>query len=106
MAFIITTDHTAATGEAEGTNLNAVGITGPRNASGAALAQLAAGAGERFRMYDGDDELYYEGRWVADPNTDDEAFEGFEPLDCFGAPNAGCTRLDYRNDTTGEWTTL
>ena len=62
--------------------------------------------GERFRMYDGDDELYYEGRWVADPNIDDEAFEGFEPLDCFGAPNAGCTRLDYRNDTTGEWATL
>jgi hypothetical protein len=30
MAFIITTDHTAATGEAAGTNLNAVGITGPR----------------------------------------------------------------------------
>jgi hypothetical protein len=58
MAFMITTDHTATTGEPAGTNLNAVGITGPRNASRAALAQLATGAGEQFRMYDGDDELY------------------------------------------------
>ena len=106
MAFIIDTDHTAEAGTPEGTNLNAVGITGPRDASTAALAQLAAGAGEQFRMYDDDDQLYYEGRWVADPSVADEAFEGFEPLDCFGTPNAGCTRLDYRNEHTGEWATL
>jgi hypothetical protein len=106
MAFIIDTDHTANAGNAEGTNANAVGITGPRTASPAAIGRLTAGEGEQFRMYDDDDELYYEGRWVADPDVPDEAFEGFEPLDCFGAPNAGCTRLDYRNDATGEWARL
>lgn len=102
MAFIIDTDHTATAGTPEGTNLNAVGIT----ASPAALARLEAGEGEHFRMYDDDDELYYEGRWVVDPDVPDEAFEGFEPLDCFGTPNAGCTRLDYLNELTGDWATL
>ena len=106
MAFIIDTDHTATSGASQGTNANAVGITGPRTASPAALDRLEAGEGEHFRMYDDDDELYYEGRWVADPDVSDEAFEGFEPLDCFGAPNAGCTRLDYLDELTGEWATL
>ena len=38
----------------------------------------------KFRMFDDDGELYYEG-------VMNEHCEGFEPLDHFGAPNAGCT---------------
>ena len=50
---------------------------------------------ERFRMYDDDKALYYEGFIVG-------AEEGFEPLDHFGMPNAGCTTIKYFNKTTGK----
>lgn len=44
----------------------------------------------RFRMYDDDDILYYEG--LSD-NCDSE--RAFGPLDNFGKPNAGCTSIFY-----------
>lgn len=37
-----------------------------------------------FQMYDGDDNLCYEGQMVT---------AEFDPLDDFGQPNAGCTKL-------------
>ena len=40
----------------------------------------------RFKMYDDDGELYYEGRME---------IEDFHPLDDFGMPNSGCTELWY-----------
>jgi len=43
----------------------------------------------RFRMYDDDDILYYQGQCTE---------EAFDPLDDFGMVNAGCTRIDYEND--------
>jgi len=51
--------------------------------------------GEHFRMFDDDGELYYEGTIWGD-------YDGFEPLDDFGMPSAGCTGIKYRNDK-GEW---
>ena len=51
--------------------------------------------GEQFRMFDDDEELYYEGTIWGD-------YDGFEPLDDFGMPSAGCTNIQYQNDK-GEW---
>lgn len=70
------------------------GTKGPRDADPDLVTLLALGYGHRFQMFDDDDELYYEGRivWSADhdgPNV------GFEPLEDFGQPNAGCTGIKY-----------
>jgi hypothetical protein len=57
------------------------GTAGPFNQDPAITANAT-----RFSMYDDDDECYYEGRIFGD-------FDGFEPLDDFGMPNAGCTKI-------------
>jgi hypothetical protein len=101
MAFLITRDHIADTSEPEGTNLNAVGVLGPRTITDAEEAALKANGGTAFRMYDDDGELYYAGRYLGDPNSE----EAFEPLECFGTPNAGAVRIDYRQPS-GKWETL
>lgn len=57
----------------------------------------------RFRLKDDDGEVYYGGAisesWLNGPET-----LAFAPLD-WGAADAGCTELQYRNDD-GEWRTL
>lgn len=65
------------------------GTMGPRTISDETVKRLQAGEGKKFRMYDDDDELYYEGRVLGD--------DEFSPLDHFGMPNAGCTRIDIHN---------
>ena len=50
----------------------------------------------KFRMKDGDGEVYYEGR-------SDE--EDFDPLDDLGTPDAGCTSIEYLQPN-GEWQEL
>ena len=42
-------------------------------------------------MKDDDGETYYEGEIYGD-------FTGFEPLDNYGMPNAGCTSIWYGGD--------
>ena len=59
-------------------------VVGPSGISLALLASLNRGEGEKFQLYDDDRILYYEGRIVGD-------YSGFEPLDDYGEPNAGCT---------------
>ena len=39
-----------------------------------------------FTMYDDDDNCYYQGMIYGN-------YDGFEPLDDFGMPNAGCTYI-------------
>lgn len=53
----------------------------------------------KFRMRDDDGELCYEG--VGNCLT---AGEGFEPLDDFGMPNAGCTSIEWF--VQGRWEVL
>jgi len=53
----------------------------------------------KFRMYDDDGELYYEG-----VSSDNETEDAFLPLDDFGMPNAGCTDIKYL--TGGHWESL
>jgi hypothetical protein len=82
-------------------NMNAKGMMGPRNLHPTIEAELKEGEGKLFRMYDDDGEAMYDGRYIG---PDDET--AFAPLDDFGTPNAGCTRIDYRSPPTGEWETL
>lgn len=78
-------------------------VTGPRGITPDMIA-LATDTGRWFRMYDDDDLIYYTGRLWINPSRSGEVDE-FEPLDDFGRPNAGCTRIDYRTDS-GKWETL
>ncbi len=50
----------------------------------------------RFRMLDGDGEIYYYGNATEDCD--------FQPLHDFGTPNAGCVDIQYKED--GEWKSL
>ena len=50
-----------------------------------------------FKLYDDDGELYYEGEM-------NEHCDDFAPLDNFGMPNAGCTRIDVFEN--GQWMTV
>jgi|TARA_R110002167_G_scaffold44594_1_gene134034 hypothetical protein len=65
------------------------GLTGPHNKSRHTANE------SNFRMYDDNDELYYAGIIWGD-------YDGFEPLDDFGMPNAGCMSIEYENKE-GEW---
>jgi len=78
-------------------NRDDAGTTGPSGISKALEDDLAAGKGEKFRLFDDDDVLYYEGRLVGD-------YVGFEPMDDYGTPNAGCTITKVLQG--GEWVLL
>lgn len=52
---------------------------------------------QKFRLFDDDGELYYEG--VATARVD------FAPLD-WAENDAGCTEIQYKNPKTGAWETL
>lgn len=85
--WIIDVDHVAENDAEPGTNCNAVGIVGPREATG------KENPTHPFRMGDDDGELYYEGRATKGGS--------FDPLDDFGGPNAGCTWIQW--EVEGEW---
>ena len=51
----------------------------------------------KWRVMDGDGEIYYEGL------SDDDS--SFEPLD-FATADAGCVSIEYYNPTTGFWEEL
>jgi hypothetical protein len=119
-AWVITRDRSAElSGEpAEpGTNNNAVGIEGPRNAPDQLLEAARAGKGIRFRLLDEGDideccadepgavteghELYgvvYEG-WLVDPLEE----WPFGPLDDYGRPNYGCVGIQHFDEASGKW---
>lgn len=75
-----------------------VSTMGPTDIDQAKQDFLIAGQGTVFQMFDDDGEHYYLGRIIGD-------YDGFEPLDDFGMPNAGCTIIKYKNDT-GNWIQL
>ena len=79
-----------------------IGTIGPHHADPKLVGQLTTDkrAGDTFRMKDDDGEVYYVGRIILDDDT-----SGFEPLDDFGMPNAGCTSIEYR-EKTGAWVML
>lgn len=115
-AWVITRDRDVELG---GSGKSQVGTAGPFGAPDEYLVLVRA-AGVPFRMLDegdiddsnddlrgsvpqGDPEygVVYEGL-LYDPSG---AWE-FAPLDDFGRGYYGCTDIQYRNDTTGEWESL
>jgi hypothetical protein len=87
-SWVITKDHLGDGAE---------GTIGPSITT--LTAEEIKAKGVHFKMYDDDNELYYEGYCIF---RDGE--EGFYPLEDFGEPNAGCTGIKYRNkDGTYEW---
>lgn len=70
-------------------------VFGPSDIDPQHEQDLKEGNGKKFRMYDDDNELYYSGRIVGD-------FDGFEPLDDYGMPNAGAVHIEYQDDD-GRW---
>jgi len=84
--WTITKDHLAEPDAPAGTNLNAVGVVGPSAAKLTAAQIIGHPRAVRFRLFDDDGELYYEGSLVGD--------DLFAPLDDFGTPNAGCTSIE------------
>lgn len=94
--WIIDVDHIAEPDTPRGTLQNAVGLMGGIDSDPELIVNEPT---EKFRMYDDDDNLYYEGRIAGD-------YEGFEPLDDFGMPNAGAVSIKYPNRDTGEWEEL
>jgi len=79
------------------------GTFGPRAIPATVIRALQSGEGERFRMLDDDGEVYYLGRFINGTDAEDE----FQPLDCFGTPNAGCTAIQYwQTGKDGGWKTL
>lgn len=74
-----------------------LGTLGPRDISNEMRELLSDGSGEKFKMFDDDGEWYYTGRIVGE-------YDGFEPLEDFGMPNAGATNIEYMVD--GLWRTL
>jgi hypothetical protein len=108
-AFIITKDFIAEKEDRvkypDGrSNLHAVNLIGPRNASSRDEARLKAGEGIEFRLLDDDRNVYYKGRRLETSDADREYGGESElaPLDCFGAPNAGCTIQEELNKE-GKW---
>ena len=61
-----------------------IGLSGPSNKLRHTDNETA------FRMFDDDGKLYYAGTIWGD-------YDGFEPLDDFGMPSAGCTEIQLRD---------
>ena len=80
---------------------DATGLIGPSGARPEDVVKLRDGDGERFRMYDDDGVLYYEGLFIGDSSSED----GFRPLDDYGTGMAGAVRIDYLQED-GTWETL
>lgn len=87
MAFAITKDYLPDPEAKPGTNSNAAGVFGPSTTKLTFDQIVNHKDGQKFRMLDGDNELYYEGVFVGE--------DEFQPLDCFGTPNAGCMTIQY-----------
>ena len=102
--WIITKDWLAA--EVDGDD--EAGTLGPRDVHDSIVERLRRGEGARFRMYDDDGELYYEGRCIVEGDAnevresaefpgvcDSLTDEHLGPLNDFGTPNAGCVTIRY-----------
>ena len=114
-AWIIDRDHLYETFKAEDGETvfpSAVGVVGPGNAKfgtstedhEAKHTELGTRYQHRnaFKMYDDDGELYYSGYLYWDGEIDDpDEHQIAGPLDDYGMPGSGCTRITYHRKP--EW---
>lgn len=68
---------------------------GPTKVQSIDFKAYAEKATSKFRMYDDDGELYFEGVATLD--------EDFGPLDSYGMPGYGCTEIRYWEKYLGQW---
>lgn len=80
--WIITKDHL----DIEGIK-SRVGVMGPSGIPDEIVDQLHVGQGQKWRAYDDDGELYYEGLWIGEDEY------GLGPLTDFCMGDAGCTTI-------------
>jgi hypothetical protein len=85
-AWIIDKDYLSIPGD----EYDDTGLIGPHNPSSEYLTLEQSKVGQQFRLFDDDNVLCYQGRIIGN-------YSGFEPLDDYGTPNAGCTTIKYRN---------
>jgi hypothetical protein len=103
--WTITKDHIKEEGEPEGSYQNARTIVGPRNATLSHEEIVAHKDGQKFRLYDDDGNLYYDGVLVDCEDDEDYGDEGiFRPLNEFGTPNAGAVILKVKEGR--KWVTV
>lgn len=99
MAFIIT--HSSIEGDGMGEKL--IKLAEPKTrycATEEESVALHRGDGTHFKLYDDDGILYYTGKFLGDPDSE----EAFEPLD-WARNYAGCTEIKYRQ-ADGKYETL
>lgn len=103
--WIIDTDHLYDPTRPS-TDRNEAGTMGPSNITSDVEARLRAGEGRKFRMYDGNQELYYSGRILTPADPEGGGEQDFGPLDDFGKGNAGCTEIRYYDSAKNTWVEL
>lgn len=107
-AWVITKDVNPDPKAKPATNDNATGLIGPSNALPLTADEIRTHPkAKRFRMLDDDGTICYYGYLVdeTDKNDMDSYAAGdhaFAPLDDFGEPNAGCTKLEYWTTDAGK----
>ena len=70
-------------------------LEGESRAKSRGFETHAAKATHRFRLYDDDNELYFEGVSTSDSS--------FAPLDSYGMPGFGCTSIRYWEKRNGTY---
>jgi hypothetical protein len=100
-AWIVTKDHVVGDNDPTVTIFEEVNVIAPSDATDEQIADLIAGKGTAFRMYDDDGYINLSGRFLGDPNSE----EAFGPLDDYGIGAYGCTYIKYRQ-SDGSWATL
>jgi hypothetical protein len=91
----ITKDH--VTLPQEGSNRE--GLEGPSNAPKTLTPDNNADVVAWRTFCDGETEPCYQGLMVGE-------YQGFEPLDDFATPDAGCTRIELFNTEKNQWEAL
>jgi hypothetical protein len=90
MPFIIT--HSSIEGDGTGEKLEKLAEPQTRYCeTDEERERLAKGEGTHFKLYDDDDNCYFTGKYLGDPDSE----EAFEPLD-WASRYAGCTYIKYR----------
>lgn len=89
-AWICDKDHVVGDDDPKISVWEEINVYGPNTATMEQMAQLKAGKGYAFRMYDDDGFVNLSGRLLGDPDTD-----GFGPLEDFGMGGYGCTEIRY-----------
>ena len=97
--WLITKDHIGNGADDGATGPQKITKTHADNLVQIDCTDPTVGVREMFKMYDDDGVLYYTGFITGE-------YDGFEPLDDFGTPNAGCTEIRYRLKGSGAFETL